>query len=86
MHTLQAEMTVAKNCFKIEEMIDQIMTLDKQLSHFKKHINITTFPNLFKLLNLALTIPISLASTMRRIKTYIISTMIQDRFLSLAIF
>jgi len=69
------------------------MTPEKQSSHFKKkHINISTFPNLFGFLNVALlTISMSSSSretsfsTLLRIKTYIRSTTIQDRLSSLAV-
>lgn len=62
-----------------------------QISSFQKCITVEAFPNLYKLLNLALSITNSSAScelsfsTMRRISTYIRSTMNHDRFSSLAI-
>lgn len=80
-------MMVAKNCLEKYEGSET----RNQISSFQKCITAETFPNLYKLLNLALSIPISSAScersfsTMRRISTYIRSTMNQDRFSSLAI-
>ncbi|XP_025194326.1 uncharacterized protein LOC112593952 [Melanaphis sacchari] len=85
--SLKAEMMVAKNCLEKYEGSET----RNQISSFQKCITVETFPNLYKLLNLALSIPISSAScersfsTMRRISTYIRSTMNNDRFSSLAI-
>lgn len=79
---------VAKNCPEKDE--DSETT--NRISLYQKYIHVETFPNLYKLLNLALSILIFSVScervsfsTMRRINTYIRSTMNQDRFSSLAI-
>ncbi|XP_022165765.1 uncharacterized protein LOC111030535 isoform X2 [Myzus persicae] len=92
LNSLQAEMMVAKNCIQNYNNKTELGPEQKnQINLFKKNITISTFPNVYKLLNLALTLPISSAScersfsTMRRINTYIRSTMTQDRFSSLAI-
>ncbi|XP_022179567.1 uncharacterized protein LOC111040116 [Myzus persicae] len=85
-------MMVAKNCIQNYNNKPELgPEQNNQINLFKKNITISTFPNVYKLLNLALTLPISSAScersfsTMRRINTYIRSTMTQDRFSSLAI-
>lgn len=83
---LKAEMTVLKNCvgkankdINISDIISQSV------------INKTTFPNSYKLLQIAITLPISSAScersfsTMRRIKNWLRSTMVQDRLSFLAL-
>lgn len=68
---------IAKECFVIDEIIPII---DNNI-----------FPNFYKLLQAALTIPISSAScersfsAMRRIKTWLRSTMTNDRFTNLSI-
>ncbi|XP_060846379.1 uncharacterized protein LOC132926049 [Rhopalosiphum padi] len=92
LNSLQAEMMVAKNCIQNYNNKPEPGPEQKnQINLFKKNITISTFPNVYKLLNLALTLPISSAScersfsTMRRINTYIRSTMTLDRFSSLAI-
>lgn len=75
-------MLVAKNCINKE-----IVNLNDILST----IDYNMFPNLYKLLQAALTIPISSAScersfsVMRRINTWIRSTMSNDRFSNLSI-
>lgn len=81
-------MMVAKNCLGKDEGSET----KNQISSYQKCIKVDTFPNLYvKLLNLALSIPISTAScersfsTMRRINTYVRSTMSHNRFSSLAI-
>ncbi|CAI6375188.1 unnamed protein product [Macrosiphum euphorbiae] len=85
--SLKAEMTVAKNCLGKDEGSET----KNRISSYQKFIKVETFPNVYKLLNLALSIPITSAScgrsfsTMRRINTYIRSTMSHDRFSSLAI-
>lgn len=54
-------------------------------------INEATFPNVYKLLDVTYTLPISSAtyersfSAMRRVKTWLRSTMIQERFTNLSI-
>lgn len=76
------EMTVAKNAFKTEYP-KKILGDPKQMANI---INEATFPNLYKLLSVAFTLLISSAacersfSTMRRVKTWLRPTMLQDRF------
>ncbi|XP_029344367.1 52 kDa repressor of the inhibitor of the protein kinase-like [Acyrthosiphon pisum] len=85
--TLMAEMTVAKNAFQTVYQ-DQVLGDPEQM---KSIINEATFPNLYKLLGVAYTLPISSAtcersfSAMRRVKTWLRSTMIQERFSNLSI-
>lgn len=82
-----AEMTVAKNAFQTVYQ-DQVLGDPEQM---KSIINEATFPNLYKLLGVAYTLPISSAtcersfSAMRRVKTWLRSTMIQERFSNLSI-
>lgn len=76
-------MTVAKNSFlqnkETFELADIINT-----------VNQSVYPNLYKHLQLAITIPVSSStcersfSTMRRVKTWLRTTMAEDRFSSLA--
>jgi len=81
-------MLVAKNYIKTDATKS---TMKTQISLLKKHVNIITFPNLYKLVHLAISIPISLVlcersfSSMKRINTYTRSTVIQNMFSSLAI-
>jgi hypothetical protein len=78
--TLMAEMTVVKNEFKTEHP-KKILNYPMQTASI---INEATFPNLYKLLSVAFTLPISSATcersflAMRRFKTWIRSTMLQD--------
>jgi len=64
---------------------------DFNLNDVKKVIEKQTYPNLYKLLQVALSIPISSAtcersfSSMRRIKNWLRSSMAQDRFTFLSI-
>jgi hypothetical protein len=59
--------------------------------NIKKHLNEEVFPNLFKIMQAAITLPVSSAtcersfSTMRRINTYFRANMTQGRFTNLAI-
>ena len=77
-------MTVAKNC--INKQNDDITIED-----LKNTITKQVFPNLYIFLQAALTLPISSAtcersfSAMRRIKTWVRTSMVQDRFSNLAI-
>lgn len=77
-------MTVAKNC--INKQNDDITIED-----LKNTITKQVFPNLYIFLQVALTLPISSAtcersfSAMRRIKTWVRTSMVQDRFSNLAI-
>lgn len=78
---LQCEMTVLKNMIK---GVPSYLTIKEKLSK-------DTFPNLFKMIQLAITLPVSSAtcersfSAMRRINNYLRSTMSQERFSKLAI-
>jgi len=83
--SLKAEMQVAKN-LKIQSTdIEMLTPLE-----MSKIVSPNTFPNLYKLLNLAFTIPISSAtcersfSAMQRVKYWLQSTMLQERFTNLA--
>ncbi|KAL4097919.1 hypothetical protein QTP88_022611 [Uroleucon formosanum] len=78
---LQSEIEVAKNCI--------LQSTDKKnitLNHVKKVLTKQTFPNLYKLFQVALTIPISSStcersfSAMRQIKTWLRTSMLQERF------
>ena len=81
---LYAETIVTKNIItnKFEEV---------NLENILKHVQKGFCPNLFKLLQVARAIPISSAgcersfSAMRRIKTWLRTTMAQDRFSNLAL-
>ncbi|XP_022160654.1 52 kDa repressor of the inhibitor of the protein kinase-like [Myzus persicae] len=78
---LQCEMTVLKNMIK---GVPSYLTIKEKLSK-------DTFPNLFKMIQVAITLPVSSAtcersfSAMRRINNYLRSTMSQERFSKLAI-
>ena len=81
---LKSEMLVAKNCLvKIKENFD--------IDDIKQVITEDVYPNLYKLLQIAFTIPVSLAtcersfSSMRRIKNWLRTTMRQERFSNLSI-
>jgi len=78
---LKAEMMVFKNCLPPDFNFDDI----------KRKIHKEAFPNLYKLLQIAVTIPISSAtcersfSSMRRIKNWLRTSMLQQRFSDLSI-
>lgn len=78
---IRCEMTVLKNMVRGVPSYETI----------KDHLTKETFPNLFQMVQVAITLPVSSAtcdwsfSAMRRINTYIRSTMFQDRFSNLAI-
>lgn len=80
--SLEAEMTVIKN---------SIQNSDFALSDVSQKIDQNVFANLYKLMQVALTLPISSAScersfsVLRRIKTWIRSSMNQDRFTDMSI-
>lgn len=80
--SLEAEMTVIKN---------SIQNSDFTLNDVLQKIDQNVFANLYKLMQVALTLPISSAScersfsVMRRIKTWIRSSMNQDRFTDMTI-
>lgn len=77
-------MTVARNC---------MITIkpDFDINDISKVIEKYIYPNLYKLLQVAISIPISSAtcersfSSMRRIKNWIRTSMLQDRFSNLAV-
>lgn len=74
-------MTVFKNIIK----------KNTEFKHIKEHLSKQVFPNLFKVVEIAITLPVSSAtsersfSIMRRINTYLRSTMSQNRFSNLSI-
>jgi len=74
---LDAEMTIIKNSFQNSEF---------NISDLVQRIDKNVFPNLFKLMQVGLTLPISSAScclsfsVMKRIKMRVRSSMHQDRF------
>jgi len=78
---LKCEINVMKNMMK-----------EVNFENIKKHLNEEVFPNLFKIMQVAITLPVSSAtcersfSTMRiRINTYVRTNMTQGRFTNLAI-
>lgn len=78
---LKSEMTVAKNCI-LQSTDEEYITLND----VKKILTKKVFPNLYKLFQVAITIPISSStcersfSAMRRIKTWLRTSMLQERF------
>lgn len=83
---LKCEMKVAK-----QNIFNSFQKINFDLKDLKKIVKYEIYPNVFKLLKLALTIPISSAtcersfSTMRRIKNWLRTSMEQDRFSNLSI-
>lgn len=81
---LKAEAVVLKNVLQTKQ-------LECNLENLKKEVKEDLTPNVFKLLQVAIGIPVSSAgcersfSAMRRIKTWLRTTMEQDRFSSLAL-
>ncbi|KAF0706609.1 zinc finger MYM-type protein 1-like, partial [Aphis craccivora] len=81
----KCELRVAKKVYE-NQKVDNSKTLNEQL---KAVIEYDTYPNIYKLMNVALAMPISSAtcersfSTMRRINNYLRSNMEQDRFTNL---
>ncbi|XP_060851596.1 zinc finger MYM-type protein 1-like [Rhopalosiphum padi] len=79
---LKAEMLIMKNCINKD---------DFDIGALVSEINKKIFPNLYKLLQVALTIPVSSAScersfsVMRRIKTWLRNSMSNDRFSNLSL-
>lgn len=75
-------MLIMKNCINKDDF-----DIDDLVSEINKKI----FPNLYKLLQVALTIPVSSAScersfsVMRRIKTWLRNSMSNDRFSNLSL-
>lgn len=86
--SLKAEVTVLKNLIN---NVSNETCVNISLLKFKSKIDKNIYPNLFKLLQVAMSLPISSAgcersfSAMRRIKTWLRSTMNQDRFSNMAI-
>ncbi|XP_060869724.1 uncharacterized protein LOC132944421 [Metopolophium dirhodum] len=83
---LRSEMTVAKNCIK--------SSCDKnvfKLEDIKKYVPKQVYPNVYKLLQVAITLPISSStcersfSAMRRLKTWLRTSMLQNRFNTISI-
>ena len=78
---LKAEMMVFKNCLPKNFSFDDV----------KKNIQKVTFPNLYKLIQVGITIPISSAtcersfSSMRRVKNWLRTSILQQRFSNLSI-
>lgn len=76
---LKAEMLIAKNC-------TLNLNNDFELNTIKEIVKKNTFPNIYKLFQVALTIPISSAtrersfSCMRRIKNWLRTSIEQNRF------
>ncbi|XP_060867830.1 zinc finger MYM-type protein 1-like [Metopolophium dirhodum] len=81
---IKSEMTVARNCIN---KINNDFNIDDLKTTIKKEI----FPNIYKMLQVALTLPVSSAtceqsfSAMRRIKTWVRTSMHQERFTNLSI-
>lgn len=80
MNSLKAEMIVLKNCLPAKFNFEDI----------QKVININVYPNLYKLIQVAITIPVSSAtcersfSAMRRVKNWLRTSMQQNRFTNLS--
>lgn len=80
---LKSEMTVAKNCLANKK--------DFGIVDIEEVVTETVFPNLFLLMQVAVTIPLSSAtceravSVMRRVKNWLRSSMLQERFSNLSI-
>jgi len=85
---LKCELTVAKNSLENKKINCEALTQREILNSVVKF---DTYPNVYKLLHVALSIPISSAScersfsSMRRINTYLRSNMAQNRFTNLSI-
>ena len=83
---IKCEMKVAKNCLLRLNEENEI-----NIDGLKQVVNRVVYPNLFKLVQLALTILISSAScersfsAMRRIKNWLRTSMEQDRFTNLSV-
>jgi len=85
---LKCELTVAKNSLENQKINCEALT-QREILH--SVVKFDTYPNVYKLLHVALSIPISSAScersfsSMRRINTYLRSNMGQNRFTNLSI-
>ena len=86
MSTLVMECSLAKHTLDVRNLEEGVMAVLCELSPLK-----TAFPLLIKLIQIALTIAVSTAScersfsALKRIKTYLRSTMTQQRLVDLAI-
>ncbi|XP_050531022.1 52 kDa repressor of the inhibitor of the protein kinase-like [Daktulosphaira vitifoliae] len=86
---LNCEMTVAKNVILQSIGPDADMNVENIIPILFE--NKSTFPNLYKLFNVALTLPISSAtcersfSAMKKIKTWLRNSMTQDKFTNVSI-
>ncbi|CAI6377782.1 unnamed protein product [Macrosiphum euphorbiae] len=84
---LKCELKVAKKVYENQKVNNS----KKHNEQLKSVISYDTYPNIYKLMHVALAIPISSAtcersfSSMRRINTYLRSNMEQDRFTDLSI-
>ena len=84
--SLKAEMIVAKNLINSDNA-----DIDITLEQLQKSVNQSTFPNLYKLIQVAIILPVSSAtcersfSAMRRVKTWLRTSMLQNRFDSLSL-
>lgn len=82
--SLKAEMNVAKNLINSDNA-------DITLEQLQKSVNQSTFPNLYNLIQVAIILPVSSAtcersfSAMRRVKTWLRTSMLQNRFDSLSL-
>jgi len=85
---LKCELAVAKNCLENKKKDCEALTQGEILHSVVK---CDIYPNIYKLLHVALSIPIGSAScersfsSMRRINTYLRSNMAQNRFTNLSI-
>jgi hypothetical protein len=85
---LKCELAVAKNCLENKKKDYEALTQGEILHSVVKY---DIYPNIYKLLHVALSIPIGSAScgrsfcSMRRINTYLRSNMAQNRFTNLSI-
>lgn len=83
---LKSEMLVAKNCV-LRVCENQELNIDD----VKRTVTEDVYPTLYKILKVALTIPVSSStsersfSAMRRIKTWLRTSMWQDRFTNLSL-
>uniref|UniRef100_A0A6P7FG11 Uncharacterized protein LOC114327671 n=1 Tax=Diabrotica virgifera virgifera TaxID=50390 RepID=A0A6P7FG11_DIAVI len=82
--SLNAEAVVMKNMLQLK---GHEINIDNIMQHIKKEY----YPNLYKLLQISRILPVSSSScersfsAMRRIKTWLRATMIQDRFSNLSV-
>lgn len=83
---LKCKMTLFNNT-----LFKNILNGNTEYEYFKEHLTQQVFPNLFKLVQVAITLPVSSStcersfSAIRRINTYLRYTMSQNRFNELGI-